>query len=239
MADTRKQDTDFNYWLNVIEQLSGNSPLIVILNERHGHRFKIDEPGLKGRFGKFYKETYEVNFADRNHQRLQKLRQGIKHYLANLSHIGDILPASWVAIRKDLADLLDQKKLRYIPQSRFIEICKKHGIDELSKMLNLSGYFHTIGVFIHYQNDKVLKNTIFLDANWTTKTVYQLLNDNNVKKNNGRFRKRDAKRIWKTDENLMLIDELLQLLERFSIAYHIENTENYIVPEHLPDKQPL
>ena len=34
VADTRKEDTDFYYWLNVVELLSNNSPLIIVKNEK-------------------------------------------------------------------------------------------------------------------------------------------------------------------------------------------------------------
>jgi small GTP-binding protein len=34
IADTRKEDTDFYYWLNVVELLSHNSPLLIVKNEK-------------------------------------------------------------------------------------------------------------------------------------------------------------------------------------------------------------
>jgi small GTP-binding protein len=34
VADTRKDDTDFYYWLNVAELLSDNSPLLIVKNEK-------------------------------------------------------------------------------------------------------------------------------------------------------------------------------------------------------------
>ena len=34
VVDTRKEDTDFYYWLNIVELLSDNSPLLIIKNEK-------------------------------------------------------------------------------------------------------------------------------------------------------------------------------------------------------------
>nr|WP_225894080.1 hypothetical protein [Atlanticothrix silvestris] len=34
VADTRKENTDFYWWLNVVELLSDNSPVIIIKNEQ-------------------------------------------------------------------------------------------------------------------------------------------------------------------------------------------------------------
>ncbi len=48
VADSRKEDTDFYYWLNVVELLSDNSPLLIILNEKQDRRREIGEPQLRG-----------------------------------------------------------------------------------------------------------------------------------------------------------------------------------------------
>ncbi|MEH2276118.1 MAG: leucine-rich repeat domain-containing protein [Nostoc sp.] len=57
VADTRKEDTDFYYWLNVVELLSDNSPLLIIKNEKQNRHREINELQLRGQFtnlnGKF------------------------------------------------------------------------------------------------------------------------------------------------------------------------------------------
>ena len=42
VADTRKEDTDFYYWLNVIELLSDNSPILIIKNEKQDRQREIN-----------------------------------------------------------------------------------------------------------------------------------------------------------------------------------------------------
>ncbi|MEM8674898.1 MAG: ADP-ribosylation factor-like protein [Cyanobacteria bacterium P01_G01_bin.67] len=34
VADNREDNTDFNYWLNIIELFAGDSPIIIVLNEK-------------------------------------------------------------------------------------------------------------------------------------------------------------------------------------------------------------
>ena len=41
VADTRKEDTDFYYWLNVVDTLSDHSPLIVVKNEKQDRHAKL------------------------------------------------------------------------------------------------------------------------------------------------------------------------------------------------------
>jgi internalin A len=51
VADTRKEDTDFYYWLNVVELLSAASPLLIIKNEKQDRHREINESALRGEFG--------------------------------------------------------------------------------------------------------------------------------------------------------------------------------------------
>ncbi|MFK7950026.1 MAG: COR domain-containing protein, partial [Saprospiraceae bacterium] len=233
LADTREQKTDFNYWLNIAEQRSGESPLMVVLNEKHGHTWTIDEYGFKQRFP-FYKETYNLNLAEVNDfTKLELLRDKVKDYVLNLPHIGDTLPANWVQIRLNLSSLNE----KYISLDKFREICKEHDISKIDDILTMSQYFHDIGVFIHFHNNSILKNRIFLDANWTTETIYDLLNDQQIKDELGRFSKNYVHSIWNDEDCLMIIDELLELLNEFGLAYPVDKN-NFIIPQRLSQGKP-
>ncbi|MBC1221966.1 leucine-rich repeat domain-containing protein, partial [Nostoc sp. UCD120] len=78
VADTRKEDTDFYYWLNAVELLSGNSPLLIVKNEKQERKREIDERELRREFTNF-KETLTTNLAtDRG---LPEILNKIKHYI--------------------------------------------------------------------------------------------------------------------------------------------------------------
>ena len=42
VADSRNEDTDFNYWLHIVEMFGGDSPLLIVLNEKHQRRRDLD-----------------------------------------------------------------------------------------------------------------------------------------------------------------------------------------------------
>ena len=46
VADARKENTDFNYWLDIVSLLSDNSPLLIIKNEKHDRMPDINESQL-------------------------------------------------------------------------------------------------------------------------------------------------------------------------------------------------
>ncbi|MGH2412832.1 MAG: COR domain-containing protein [Microcystaceae cyanobacterium] len=99
VADTRKEDTDFYYWLNVVELLSDSSPLLIIKNEKQDRQKEIDERALRGQFPNL-EETLATNLA--NNRGLSEVLNKIQHYISNLPHVGTPLPKTWKKVREVL-----------------------------------------------------------------------------------------------------------------------------------------
>ncbi len=234
LADTREQKTDFNYWLNTVEQLTGeNSPLVIILNKKHQHIWQIDEPGLKRRFGEIIRTVVEIDLSQTSE--IYELQKLIKKEILDLPYIGYILPKSWVSIRSELSKLED----KFISFERFRNVCKNYAITNSKLVEIISKLFANIGIFTHFSEDfSSLREIIYLDANWLTKTVYLLLNHEVVKIKKGRITLDDIKLIWQNDEIYFEINKFIELLMKFSLIYKINGSNNYIVPEHLPVVQP-
>ncbi len=232
VADTRKEDTDFFYWLNVVELLCDNSPLIVVKNEKQDRHREINERQLRGRFSNF-KETVETNLA--TNRGLEKVKRIIQHYLCQLPHIGSVLPKNWVKVRKALEG--DQRN--YISLDEYLSICSQHGFDKLTDKLQLSGYLHDLGVCLHFQDDSLLRKTIILKPLWGTKAVYQVLDNKKVIRNLGKFNSNDLNSIWNNSEYDNIHDELLQLMIKFRLCYRISSqSDEFIAPQLLTENQP-
>jgi small GTP-binding protein len=133
VADTRKEDTDFYYWLNVVELLSGNSPLLIIKNEIQDRLIeKFSERELRGQFTNL-KETLAANLA--TNRGLSEILKAIKLYISNLPHIGTKLPKTWVKVR----ETLEKDNRNYISLDEYLSICQENGFDRLEDKLQLSG----------------------------------------------------------------------------------------------------
>ncbi len=234
LSDAREQKTDFNYWLNTVEQLTDEeSPLIIILNKKHKHIWQIDEPGLKRRFGNIIRNVVSIDLSQTSE--VIDLQKQIKTEIEKLPYIGYILPKSWIDVRTEL-NQLDEKFISY---EHFRNICKRYGITNPQLVEIISKLFTNIGIFTHFSDDfSSLKDIIFLDANWLTKTVYLLLNHETVKEKNGRITFDEIQNIWKNDNIYFEINKFIELLMKFSLIYKINGSKNYIVPEHLPTIQP-
>ncbi len=232
VADSRRDDTDFYYWMNVVDLLSDHSPILVVKNEFGDRKREIPESQLRERFSNF-KDTYATNF-DTNRD-LPKLLDAIRYQAINLPHVGKRLPKTWVKVR----EALDKDPRNHVSCESFFEICRTNGITKQEDIDNLSGYLHDIGVCLHFQSDDLLKKTVFLKPNWATTAVYRLLDHPQVIANNGKFARRDLKTIWHEPEYENMQDELLRLMLNFKLCYQIPNTNEFICPQLLTENKPL
>jgi hypothetical protein len=179
-------------------------------------------------------EVLDVDFAETDKTRLNKLERAVKYYVSQLPHIGSPVPAKWTVVR----EAIENDKRNTITLENYLTICKDNGITKPQDALVLSQYFHDIGVFLHFQDDDLLNKMIFLNPTWATHAVYKVLDHELLNRKNGRFNKADAKVIWCEDEYEFIRDELLRLMQKFFLIYEIDNSGEYIVPERLPAVQP-
>jgi Leucine-rich repeat (LRR) protein/GTPase SAR1 family protein len=232
VADTRKEDTDFYYWLNIVELLSNNSPLLIVKNEKQNRKREIGERQLKGQF-ECYKDTLATNLED--NRGLDDIVDKVQHYVQHLPHIGDALPKTWVNVR----EALEQDERNYISIDTFFDICKNHGFKQSKDMLQLSDYLHDLGICLHFIDDPLLKKTVILSPKWGTDAVYRVLDNENAIANNGCFSLSDLDDIWHEEEYAMMRDELLRLMIKFKLCYEIPGLKDiYIAPQLLSEEQP-
>ncbi|MHC0062600.1 COR domain-containing protein [Nostoc sp. UIC 10890] len=231
VADTRKEDTDFYYWLNVVELLSDNSPLLIIKNEKQNRHREINERELRGQFTNL-KETLPTNLA--TNRGLEQVLEQIKHYVKSLPHIGSPLPKTWVRVR----EALESDARNYISLDEYLNICQKNGFATRNDKLQLSSYLHDLGVCLHFQEDPLLNKTVILKPKWGTDAVYKVLDNEKVIRNLGSFTRSDLANIWYEDEYATMHDELLRLMINFKLCYEIPRSQGkYIAPQLLSANQ--
>lgn len=229
VADNRKEDTDFYYWLNLLELLSGGSRVLIALNEKYEYKKYVPENILRS--FESVQKVYNVNLA--NNMGLNDLSKAIRQNLCDLEHVGkDPIPKKWVRIREKL----EKDKRNYISLSDYLKICKENGIEDEDRAGYISEFLHDLGVILHFHKDRILRNTIILNARWATEAVYQILFDNTIIGNGGKFDNSDLGRVWHQTHYRDNHPQLLQLMLNFKLCYEIGNTQTYIIPELLPEK---
>lgn len=232
VADTRQDNTDFNYWLEVVELLSEASPTLIIKNEKQERPCQVNENQLRGRFPNLEK-ILPTNLA--TNRGLSDIRAAIQHHISQLPHIGTPLPKTWVNVRK----ALETDLRNHVSQDEFLTLCDTHGFKRRQDKLQLSGYLHDLGVCLHFQDDPVLKHLVILKPEWGTAAVYKVLDTPKVRANLGCFNQTDLTTIWADAQYTDMRDELLQLMMRFKLCYEIPHRpKTYIAPQLLSPNQP-
>ncbi|OBQ31054.1 MAG: hypothetical protein AN483_02530 [Aphanizomenon flos-aquae MDT14a] len=231
VADDRKENTDFYYWLKVVELLSDNSPVLIIKNEKDKRQCEVNERELRGEFLNL-KEFLPTNLAD--NRGLTEIKNNIQQYIKQLPHVGKPLPKIWVRVRF----ALENNPRNYISFTEYCDFCKLNNLTDSQDMKRLSQYLHDLGVCLHFQKDPILKHYVILKPEWGTTAVYKVLDNKNVVKNLGCFTQENLAEIWEDEKYKDMRDELLQLMIRFKLCYPIPGQYQYIAPQLLDINQP-
>jgi internalin A len=229
--DSRREDNilHFDYWLNVIKLLSDSSPTLVVQNKSDERIKMIDEPSITGKFGNvvgFHKVSAKHSSG------MPELRRSILELIPKLEHFGDVLPLSWKRIRETL-ESIDEP---YIPHSEYLKACEDHGLDE-ARANYLSQYFHDLGVFLHFQDNDILRKIIFLKPEWATNAVYRLIDSKPVQRSYGRFSLRTLDSIWHDIPDVRYM-QLIELMRKFELCFQLPGSSEHVVPELLSTTRP-
>lgn len=235
VCDTRKEDTSYNYWLQVIELLSDSCPIFIVHNEKQDRVRDINIGALRKRFLNLKDQIQRTNFETK--RGLKEIINLIRTEVARLPHVGDKLPKTWIRVRKAIEEISAEK--RYITDDEFYEICEFNGISDPDIARQLSNYLHDLGVFLHFKDGSILERTIILSNTWATEAVYLVLDEPKIQVElKGSFQKEDLKDIWNKDGYLKKKEELLALMLKFELCYKVENSNIYIIPQLLPISEP-
>jgi Leucine-rich repeat (LRR) protein/GTPase SAR1 family protein len=230
VADNRKEDTDFHYWLSLVELLAGRSPVLIVKNEREDRRREIDETRLLSRFGNV-RATLATNLA--TNRGLDEVVRQVRAELERLPQIGERLPATWRRVRQ----ALERDPRSHITVEEYLDVCRANGFAKREDGLQLSGFLHDLGICLHFQDDPLLSKTVILKTKWGTDAVYRLLDHKGVLDRHGRFDRADLPAIWHEPEYAAMRDELVQLMMKFELCYEMAEG-NFIAPQLLEARQP-
>ncbi|MFZ2726754.1 MAG: COR domain-containing protein [Methylococcaceae bacterium] len=233
LADNRKEDSDFYYWINTVSLLSDNSPLLIIKNEKQDRPRQIPESPLKAEFSNI-KDILATNL--KNNRGLDAIIASLHYHLSQLSHIGSALPKSWINVRH----ALEQNPAYTLDIKDYFKLCQQHGFENEKDKLQLSQYLHDLGVCLHFQDDDLLQRTLILKPTWATDAVYKVLDNRAIIQNFGCFNKNDLSSIWQEVQYCDFRAELLDLMKKFKLCYEIPNKkQHYISPQLLENKAPV
>lgn len=237
---------DFYYWLNIINTLSGNSPIIIVQNKADQPHAEQSIEEYEKMFPQIFGGLIKVSCNTEHPEWESKYKFLVENFLKQtiydvlcqkkLKGIGDKLPKAWVDVRASIAELQSNNH-NYITLTGYFAICKEKGLNE-DRALFLSDYFHDLGVFLHFRKDIQLRNIIFLNHEWVTKSIYKVFDDEKVKKSNGKFSNDDLIEIWKEPQFTEKQAELLNLMKNREFKICFEHKDGYyLAPQLFSDEK--
>ena len=245
VADNRKDDTDFNYWLNIIEHFAGNSPLIIVLNEKGDIQRNLNQADLLSRYPESIKEIVSVNFKTKEESDQTKAQQRLKgihtlighieHCAQNLPHIGEPVPARWVDVRQ----AIETDSRNHIYREQFDKLCQSQNIIAAEDIDTLLSYFHDLGILLHFADNPLLRDRVILKPAWATNAVYRIFDDERIKDKVGRFSRQNCAEIWCDSQYRHMHDVLIELMKNFRLVYEIGTTGELVAPQLLPPNTPI
>ncbi len=236
LSNTREQNQNFQYWLNIIELLGKDSPFFIVQNEKDGHAEALkDISQIQERFPTTFQSVEHVNLKNAaTDKRFDALRLKLFEAATQLPHTQKEYLVSFVNVRQQLARLSETEQT--IPFKQFKQLCKAEGIEDPELMNDYARTFTLLGIALHFEDDLHLSAQVFLRPKWIIDALFAVLYADIVAQQQGKFTAADAKKIWQAEMYDDMHGVLLQLMVKFHLCYAIPNSESYIVPQRLPTR---
>lgn len=235
LNDNRKNDTDFYYWLNILALRAGDAcPIFCIFNQKENatRQISLDEH-LFGNFPGLLQCPEDVDFADQDFGRFERLRATIETHFLTLPVLGKKFPSYWIKVR----DALSKIESPYISWKQFQAVCfgEKIPKDDEQQMEIVAQTLHNLGNLLWYPQVFGMRNWVILNPQWCLDAMYKVLDSKPVAKAGGRFERKLLEDMWRGESYAELTLQLEQLMRHFDLCYETEqDSGKFIAPQLLP-----
>jgi internalin A len=228
-ARKTKDYENIYYWLHTIEAFGGDSPIILVMSKMNESDDDLNIKDLKSKFPQI-EDSLKIDSKDG--KRVQILKEKISETAWNLPLMRASWFDSWYKVREKLEGIKDY----WIPYDKFYKICVLEGLDD-ENIHTLDGYLHELGVTLHF--DERLENMVILKPEWVTGAFYSILSTKSVLQREGVLLYSELRYIW--DREIYpssIYPQLMDLMNKFELAYELPDESSYLIPELLPKSSP-
>ena len=229
-----EQEGRVEYWLALIRSFAADSPILIVINKSDEHYLELNRKALREKYPTI---IGFVHTSARTGDGLDKLKEKITAILAEMDHIDTPFPQSWMEIKNELETL--QETRNFIHYYEYQQLCQKHEINNDSSQRILINFLHDLGILLNFQDDDRVRDTNILNPQWVTKGVYSLLNAQQLAEQNGILKRNQLPALLdKNEYPLEMHRFILQMMEKFELAFPFEGGNKYLVPDLLPVEEP-
>ncbi|MGD8781161.1 MAG: COR domain-containing protein [Ignavibacteria bacterium] len=219
-------------WLHIIEAFGENSPVIIVMSKYRERNDDLNMSDLRKRFPQIV-EFVKVDSKDGHG--IKELKDQISEIAWKLPQMNEPWPSSWVKVRTKL----ESETRKWIKYNEYLKLCEEEKIEK-DGAETLCNYLHDLGIILCFRDNMLLKNIVIRDPEWATDAVYKILDTQSVKDRDGVLQHTELNKIWNSDiypENVYAM--LLELMNRFELAYELPDKQSHLVAELLPKTEPV
>lgn len=235
VRDERKEDGGLNYWLNIINLLGKESPVIIVQNQRQGHGDDIKELAAIRKAFPNVQDPVKINLkraGEADYHPYRDLKEAICSHAKRLPHVGRSYAASYKLLQDDLHGIWQNE--HFIRLEMYEAICKQRGLPNRDTMHNFLRSYHQLGVSLWFEHDLDLENYVFLKPKWIIDALFELLYDNNQRREQAIIDTQSVRNIWRGEEYRGMHGILLKLMRNFEMCYEMSGGERYLIPQNQP-----
>lgn len=228
-----EQGNRIEYWLKLIENFGGNSPIIVVVNKIDQHQLELNQRDLQVKHPAI---CAFVNTSCITGDGITLLREKITHTIFDLPHVHELFPVSWLSVKNRLEEIGGD----LLSYDSYLQICEEEYVKDESDQRKLIRFLHDLGVVVNFQEDRRLLDTNVLNPEWAVKGIYQILNSEELAQNRGVLKLEHLskvlnKRIYPRHRLQFLMD----LMRKFELCFpFVEMPSQFLIPDLLPKAEP-
>ncbi len=230
---------DFRYWINNIRHFAPQSPILLIQN-------KIDEQESQNVSDKevcsvhqiSVTQTFEILQKEKLTLAEKRQKNAFEDFLLCLQEKlkefsqGEI-PGFWNDVKNKIIESKSEIIWNF---EKYKNICKE--IDEEIAFELCTEYLQNRGFLLYYPNIAALKDTVFLDPQYISNTIYEVLQRDFITKA-GKFTFSEV--LTNFNNNSEKTNQIINLMKapQFELIFEYpEGSANFIAPQYLPSDTP-
>jgi len=228
------EDHDAEYWLSLVRSFAGDdAPVIVLLHKWDDAHFELNRELLRDKYGRGL--VFLETDSESGH--------GIKELETRIRELAGAMPglkAKWPSDWRRVKDELPAARKNWLAFEDFCTFCHERGVEKRDDQEALAESLHALGLMLAYRREEALRGFGVLNPQWVTKGIYDLLNSQQLKAQNGKLTCGDfAKLLPITKYPEKVHPFLLALMRKFKLCFPLgDDGRAYLIPELLTKEEP-
>jgi Leucine-rich repeat (LRR) protein len=217
---------ELSYFINTITMTNIRSNIFILSNNKFG---LINESEFNDHFDN--NDSRVIMFSSKK-EFLNSFFNN-QNQILEIENYKKILPQKWIDLRNRIENIDEI----FISLEYFYDICDEFCIENDEYKLMILEYLHDISSIIYFKNDKLLKETIFINPQKIINYIRKILNNEYLKSLDGPIK---IEKGMYEDLGIKkdLLIKTLHIMKNFKLCYRFYHSDTFMIPQMLSENRP-